>query len=189
VIIVIEAIAQPELAQPKPSRGFTVAVVQGDGIVNELPRPPLTRVSIRVADSNGQPVRDAVAVFQFPEAGASAMFSDGSVVKVLLTNANGEAVGEVKSNEVPGRYQPTVTVNYLGQSSVVKLHQANAFSYVNPRPPKRSFLSPLKKPIFSAMTAAAVGVLVALTRGTSTPPPGDHGITVTPGNGSVGGSR
>jgi hypothetical protein len=110
VAFALEAGAQSESAQPKPPRGITVTVVQGDGVVHELPRPPLSRLSIRVADSKGQPIRDAVTVFQFPEAGASAMFSDGSVVKVLLTNANGEAVSEVKSNEVPGTYAPTVTV-------------------------------------------------------------------------------
>ena len=39
---------------------------------------------------------------------------------------------DLKSNEVPGKYQATVTVNYLGQSSLVKLNQENAFPYGTP---------------------------------------------------------
>jgi hypothetical protein len=188
ISLTIYALAQAGSAQPTPTGGFTIAILQGDGILNALPRPPLTRVSIRVANPKGQPIRDAVAVFQFPEAGASAAFPDGSVVKVLLTNTNGEAVVELKSNEVPGKFEPTVTVNYLGQSSMVKLHQENAFPYVTAMRPKRSFLSRLKKPIGIAAAAGALGAVTALTRqGGSTTPPSNGGITITPSTGTVGG--
>ena len=195
------AIAQPGTGQPAPTKGFTVAVLQGDGVLNALPRPPASHVSIRVADTTGQPIRNAVAVFEFPEAGASASFPDGSVVKVVLTNDKGEATADLKSNEVPGKYQATVTVNYLGQSSLVKLNQENAFPYGTPTAVgnrlihKRGFFTKKTVLIIAGVAAAgAISVIAAHHGGGSgstqtTPPPGDGGITITPGTGTVGGGH
>jgi len=192
-------LAQPEVGQqPGPTKGFTVAVLQGDGVLNPLPRPPASHLSIRVADSKGSPIGNAVAVFELPEAGASATFQDGSSVKVLLTNEKGEAVADLKSNEVPGKYQATVTVNYLGQSSLVKLNQENAFPFKIPTAEgnrllrKHGFFTKKTALIIAGVAAAgAIGVIAAHHGGgsnstqTTTPPPG--GITITPGTGTVGG--
>ena len=190
--------AQQDAGQPAPTKGFTVTVLQGDGVLNPLPRPPATHVSIRVADTKGQPIRNAVAVFEFPEAGASASFPDGSAVKVVLTNDKGEAVADLKSNEVPGKYQATVTVNYLGQSSLVKLNQENAFPYGTPAAvgnrliQKHGFFTKKTVLIIAGVAVAgAIGAIAAHHGGgsgssqTTTPPAG--GITITPGTGTVGG--
>lgn len=184
--------AQTDSAQQPLTKGFTVALLQGDGVVNTLPRPLPTHVSIRVADTKGQPIRNAVAVFEFPEAGPSATFIDGAVVKVILTNANGEATADLKSNEVPGKYEPTITVNYLGQSSVVRLHQENAFTYTAASPVRRAFFAKLSrafsKKTLIAMAAGVAGAVAVLTRHSSPAPApaGNGGITVTPGTGTVG---
>ena len=81
-------LGQPD-ATPPPTKGFTVAILQGDGLVNPLPRPPSSHLSIRVNDTKGVPIRNAVAVFELPAEGASASFPDGSMVKVILTNDKG----------------------------------------------------------------------------------------------------
>jgi hypothetical protein len=181
---------QSDSAQSAFNKGFTVAILQGDGVVNSLPRPLATRVSIRVADSKGQPIRDAVAVLEFPVAGASATFPDGSVVKTLLTNANGEATATLRSNEVPGKYRPMITVNYLGQSSVVTLHQENAYEFsAPPMPKKKSFFARLfsKRTALIAAGATATVVVAIVARGSSpAPQPPNDGITITPGTGTVG---
>jgi hypothetical protein len=191
--------AQPEAGQSPPTKGFTVTVLQGDGVLNPLPRPPGTHLSIRVADTKGQPIQNAVAVFELPEAGASSSFADGSSVRVLLTNEKGEAVADLKSNEVPGKYQATVTVNYLGQSSLVKLNHENAFPYGTPAATgnrlihKRGFFS---KKTLLIIAGVAIGAIVAIVahhgRGstssqTTTTLPANGGITITPGTGTVGG--
>jgi hypothetical protein len=193
------ACAQRDAGQLAPTKGFTVAVLQGDGLLNSLPRPSAAHVSIRVADTKGQPIRNAVAVFEFPEAGASASFPDGSVVKVVLTNDKGEATTDLKSNEVPGKYQATVTVNYLGQSSLVKLNQENAFPYGTPAAvghrliQKHGFFTKRTVLIIAGVAVAgAIGAIAAHHGGgsgstTTTPPPGNGGITITPGTGTVGG--
>jgi hypothetical protein len=186
-------LAETDSIQQAPTKGFTVAVIQGDGVVNALPRPLSTHVSIRVADPKGQPIRDAVAVFEFPEAGASATFPDGSLVKVLLTNSNGEATAILKSNEVPGKYEPIITVNYLGQSSVLKLRQENVFAYSRPAPAKRGFVAGIKgglsrKALIAIGAAGGAVAVLASHRSPAPPPPASSGgITVTPGTGTVGG--
>jgi len=184
-------LAQIGGAQSAPSKGFTVTLLQGEGVVNPLPRPPATHVSLRVADTKGQPIRNAVTVVELPEAGASAAFADGSTVKVLLTNDKGEAAADLKSNEVPGKYHAKVTVNYLGQSSMIRLNQENAFPYgaptaVNSRHAhKHGFFSKKTVLFVAAAAVAATVAVVASHRGQA---PGDNsgGITITPGNGTVG---
>jgi hypothetical protein len=193
-------VAQPDAVQP-PTRGFTVTVLQGDGLLNPLPRPPEAHLSIRVADTRGQPVHNAVVVFELPDAGASAIFADGSFVKVLLTNERGEAFAPITSNEVPGKYQASITVNYVGQTSLVKLNQENAFPYGthtnsrNSLVKKRGLLRRVftKKHVLIALVAAA-GAAIATHHGggasssqTTNQSPSSGGITITPGSGSVGG--
>jgi hypothetical protein len=186
--------AQSDSAAPAITKGFTVAILQGDGLVNPLPRPPASRLSIRVTDTKGVPIRNAVAVFELPAEGASASFPDGSMVKVILTNDKGEAMADIKSNEVPGKYQPTIMVNYLGQSSTIRLNQENTFLFRADAAPGRHLL---RKPgFFSKKTvliiggvalAGLVGTIIATRHGqTPTTPPPSGGITITPGTGTVG---
>jgi hypothetical protein len=185
-------LGQPD-ATPPPTKGFTVAILQGDGLVNPLPRPPASHLSIRVNDTNGVPIRNAVAVFELPAEGASASFPDGSMVKVILTNDKGEAMVDIKSNEVPGKYQPTIMVNYLGQSSLIQLNQENTFPFQAPtatghhRLFRKGFLSKKTVLIIAGVAIATIVTIFAAHRGhTPTTPPSTSGITITPGTGTVG---
>ena len=185
--------AQQDTDTPAPTKGFTVAILQGDGLVNPLPRPPASHLSIRVNDNKGLPIRNAVAVFELPAQGASATFPDGSMVKVLLTNDNGEAIVDIKSNEVPGKYQPTIMVNYLGQSSLIRLNQENTFPFHAQATtghhllPHGRFFSKKTVLIITGIIVAVIVTAVAAHRGkASTTPPPNNGITITPGPGTVG---
>jgi hypothetical protein len=186
--------AQQDIDTPAPTKGFTVAILQGDGLVNPLPRPPASHLSIRVNDTRGIPIRNAVAVFELPAEGASASFPDGSMVKVILTNYKGEAMVDIKSNEVPGKYQPTIMVNYLGQSSIVRLNQENTFLFREDAaaPGRRSirkarFFSKKTLLIIGAAAVAGIATILATHRGhTPITPPPSSGITITPGTGTVG---
>lgn len=187
--------AQQDADLTAPTKGFTVAILQGDGLVNPLPRPPSSHLSIRVNDTKGLPIRNAVAVFEFPAEGASASFPDGSMVKVILTNHKGEATVDIKSNEVPGKYQPTIMVNYLGQSSIVRLNQENTFLFRADAaaPGRRSirkagFFSKKTVLIIGGVAVAGIVGTIFATHHTETPttPPPPSGITITPGTGTVG---
>lgn len=183
--------------QPLRPRGLSVTVLQGERITHHLPDPVSAHLSIRVADSEGKPIRGAVAVFELPEQGASATAMDGSQVKVVLTDKDGAATCEIKANKLPGEYIAKITVNYLGQTSTVSLHQENAFgAAIRPavyqkgfiRRPTRSSSSSIfsnKKTWLVIGAAAGLAVIFATQRGSTTNPGG--GIILTPGSGSVGG--
>lgn len=159
---------------------------------NELPRPAATHLSIRVVDGQSNPIPNAVAAFELPEEGASATFIDGSSVKVLLTEQNGEASAEIRPNALPGKFQPRVTVNFLGQTSSVTLDQENLY----PAPtatslrnhPLRSHRSRTKWLIIAGGAVATIVAIVATHHGHSSSS-GNGGITITPGSGSVQGGH
>jgi hypothetical protein len=175
--------------QPELHNGFTVSVLQGDDVTHSLPNPPTAHLSIRVTDGNANPISGAVAVFEFPESGPTALLSDGSNVKAVLTDTDGKAGIEVRANAQPGRFEPTITVNYLGQSTLVRLHHSNASLTPVPAKTVGSRKSSRKWFYLAAGGGAAVAILLA-THGksarASTPPAG--GITITPGSGTVGGN-
>lgn len=190
-----------QTGQPPVTKGLTVTVLQGDGVQNDLPRPVATHLSIRVVDSQGTPLPNAVAAFELPEVGASATFPDDAIVKVLLTDANGEATTEIRPNNLPGKFQPRVKVNYLGQTSSISLSQENLYPVIagahgqSLRPHHRGIS---KKTILLIVGTVAVGVLVGvLVHGhhsaatTTTQPPQQQpgGITINPGTGSVTGGH
>ena len=115
----------------------------------------------------------------------------------MLTDANGEAITDIKPNNLPGKFQPRITVNYLGQTSSISLNQENLYpvattAYTKSLRPHHHGIS--KKTVLLIVGTAAVGLLVSVLahshHSTSTLPqqpqqPG--GITITPGPGSVGG--
>ena len=73
----------------KVTKGLSVAVLQGDAVTYDLPNSRPALISIHVTDSAGKPIQNAVAVFELPELGPSATLLDGSQVKVVLTDSDG----------------------------------------------------------------------------------------------------
>jgi hypothetical protein len=189
------------LAQTAPpvQKGLTVTILQGDGVVHVLPNPPASHISIRVADGEGKPVKDAVAIFELPELGASATLPDGSAVKVILTDHDGAAAIDLQSNGVPGHFEPKITVNYMGQTATSTLKQENAFNPdVRPGVYRRSLLPDgstrakkshgiSKKTLWAILggAVAVVGAIFAMHHKSASSSGG--GLTITPGSGTVGG--
>jgi len=176
------------------TKGLTLTVLQGDGVQNELPRPATTHLSIRVLDSQNNPIPNAVAAFELPEAGASAAFADGSAVRVLLTDSSGDATVDIKPNDLPGKFQPRITVNYFGQTTSVALNQENLYPVPTAAATGNRLVRQAhaishshKKWLLAAVGGAVVAVIVALVvhhHGASN----NGGITINPGTGSVGGN-
>ena len=169
------------------SRAFTVAVLSGAEVTHASQSPVVAPVAIRVADPNGQPIQGAVAIFAFPESGPSAALSDGSNVKALLTDSEGKAAVEIRSNGLPGSFDPTVTINWRGQSTLVRLHHTNSAAVTGPTI-SRSIKSKRKWYYIAAAAAGGAVTIMLLTKGKTTAGASSGGgITITPGSGSVGG--
>ena len=173
------------------TKGLSLTVLQGDGVKNELPRPVPTHISIRVLDSASNPIPNAVAIFELPEEGASATFADGTAAKALLTDRNGEGIVEIKPNDTPGVFEPRVTANYMGQSTTVRLRQENLYSAPsavitgNRLVRQAHSITHSKKKWFLMAAGGAVVALVAIIAHHHS---SSNGITINPGNGSVGGN-
>ncbi len=172
------------------SRAFTVAVLSGAEVTHASQSPVVAPISIRVADPSGQPIQGAVAIFNFPESGPSAAFSDGTNVKALLTDSEGKAAVDIRSNSLPGSFDPTITINWHGQSTLVRLHHINAPTLVGPTLSRPTKSNRKWYYIAAAGAAGAAAVLFAVKgkpAGTGPTTPGG-GIVITPGSGSVGGN-
>jgi len=181
-------------------RGINIAVIQGEGVVNLLPAAPPTNITIRVTDGGGQPIVNGVAVFQMPEGGPSGVFDDetGSPTKVVLTDARGQASVLTRANAIPGRFDVTITVNALGQTGKIALHQENRqASEARPVPaheltsrtPRHKGSILHSKAFWIAAAACAGGAVAVLARGHhGSTAPTDGGIVITPGSGTVGGN-
>jgi len=195
------AFAQPATLS-KPTRGVSVSVLQGDGVIHSLPDPIESHISIRVTDVENHPIQGAVAVFELPEIGPSATLSGGGPAKVVLTDKEGAAAVTVLSNGVPGHFEPRITVNYLGQTTTLVLKQENAFSpevrpavYRNTllktgtsRGVRRGISRKRVLIIVAIATAGAVAVFSAIRgRSRTAASTAGGGITITPGSGIVGG--
>jgi len=183
---------------PTTQRGLTVTILQGEGVVHALPDPAASRISIRVADGEGKPLTDAVAIFELPEVGPSATLPDGSAVKAMLTDHNGAAAIDLQSNGIPGHFEPKITVNYMGQTAITILNQENAFNADVSRrgllpdahtSARKSHHGLSKKTILAILGAGAVAAVVAIfTMHHKSASPSAGGITITPGSGTVGGN-
>ena len=168
-------------------KGLSVTVLQGDAVTHAMPNPAPAHVSIRVTDNTTRPIQGAVAVFEFPESGPSALLADGSNVKAVLTDSDGKASIEVRSNTLPGAFEPTITVNYLGQSTLARLHQSNVVAVTGPTI-SHSTKSSRKWYYIAAAAAGGAVAIMLLTKGkTAAGASSGGGITITPGSGSVGG--
>lgn len=188
VIILLASLIASGQTPAYSSRAFTVAILSGAEVTHASQSPVVAPVAIRVADPNGQPIQGAVAIFAFPESGPSATLPDGSNVKALLTDSEGKAAVEIRSNGLPGSFDPTVTINWRGQSTLVRLHHTNSAATVTGPTISRSTKSRRKWYYIAAAAAGGAVAIMLLTKGKTTAGASSGGgITITPGSGSVGG--
>ena len=186
---------------PPHIKGINITVLQGEGVVNLLPAAPATNITIRVSDNDGQPIKNAVAVFQMPESGPGATIdSDALTTKAVLTDGSGQAGVITHANSLPGAYQPRVTVNALGQTNAMILHQENRAASEQ-QTPHQSFLSNSRSPhkgflhskaFWITVAGAGAGAAIMLARGHHASTSGNNGsgnggISITPGSGTVTG--
>jgi hypothetical protein len=122
------------LAQgPQAASALKVAVLAGDGRVHNLRQPVPAEVVVEVRDSNANPLKEAIVVFQLPASGPSGLFADDSLFASVVTDEQGRAVVRgLKPNSVVGRWEIAVTVSYQGASSNAWIAQMNEEAAARP---------------------------------------------------------
>ena len=164
-----------------PTPSFHVAVVEGDGALNNIPSRVVQEPVIRVADSAGKPVAGARVEFDVPKAGPGFTFNGNSTHFSTVTNAEGVAKATgLHNNGIPGGFAVLVHVSYQGQTVADTLiHQTNVAS---PSPHVASRPRAQEEPYPDASMASAVlGIAMGdqfFINGTSTP----TNTNLAPGN-------
>jgi hypothetical protein len=117
--------AQSTLAG-QSNAGLRVQIIRGNDAQNLVEQIPATPITIRVIDRNNRAVQGATVVFITPENGPSGDFANGLNTLRTITDEDGLAVArEYRPNEIPGRYQIRVQIDYLGESTAVTIRQTN----------------------------------------------------------------
>ncbi|MDR1529857.1 MAG: DUF11 domain-containing protein [Burkholderiales bacterium] len=79
-------------------------------------------LSARVTDASNQPVAGIPVQFKLPVNGASAVFADGSIMLVAITNEDGVASSSlIKANAIIGQYQATAEVVGISEKVIYTL--------------------------------------------------------------------
>ena len=114
------------------SPGFHIAVVEGEGALNNIETHAGRELAVQVLDLNNKPVAGANVEFEAPASGPGQSFVNGSRSFAALTNANGIATApEGANNGTAGAFVTNVRVSYRGQSiGQASIHQTNVSGQV-----------------------------------------------------------
>ncbi len=140
--------------QIQPS-AFHIAIIDGDGALNNVKGRLAREPIVQVEDENHKPVRGAYVEFSSPGNGPSAVFQDGSTHFATTTDEYGRAVAHgLKPNNLTGKFEIHVHVTYQGQPiGDVTIHEANVSG------PVANLSKDLSTAAAVAAAALAAGVL------------------------------
>ncbi len=165
--------------------GLRIAIVEGDGAINNINQKITVVPVVEVRDESGQPVEGAAVVFFLPTQGPGGTFANGTNTLNATTDRQGRAIANgIRLNRQTGKFDIRVTASQGGQTASATITQTNVSGVSS----SGSGGSSKKIWILLAVAGAAagIGVLVALHHGSSTPS-GPPPIVITPGTPTVGG--
>lgn len=154
--------------------GLKLVVVEGEGALNSIEARRAREPVVRVEDEEGRPVAGAAVNFILPAQGAGGYFGAREASLTVTTGAAGTAVGRgLKPNNVAGPFTIRATASSGGRTATATIHQTNVAPLVTRGNGRKIAL-------LAIIGGAAVGGLVAATRGSGGASPG--------GNAAVSGS-
>jgi hypothetical protein len=110
----------PANAQASPH--LTIAVLEGEGTVNDFQENLDRQLVVQVRDEIGKPVSGATVTFSVPTSGPSGNFFGVATTRSVTSNAEGRAsAGGFRSNSIEGPFQIQVTAvqgNRTGSASI-----------------------------------------------------------------------
>ena len=102
--------------QISPS-SFHIAIIDGEGAMNNIQGRVAQEPIVQVEDENHKPVRGAYVTFSSPKEGAGVTFSGGTNTLTVATDELGQAVAHgLTTNGVAGNFAINVHVTYQGQT-------------------------------------------------------------------------
>jgi len=172
------------------SGGLKIAVVKGDGAVNNIRARTATAPVVVVRDQNDKPIVGAEVVFQLPAAGPGAVFHGWMRTQTARTDAEGMAAASgMVPNEEAGRFNIKVTATDGKRTASLVVAQSNAIGGAANGKQARGSRKALYI-ILGVAAAAAIGGGIAATRnGDSSTAAVTNPITITPGAVTVAGPK
>lgn len=112
--------------QIQPS-GFHIAIVDGEGALNNVKGRLAREPIVQVEDQNHKRVVGAYVTFDTPSSGPSGVFADGSTHFATVTDADGRAVAHgLRPNTLNGKFEIHVHVTVEGEPvGDITIHQTN----------------------------------------------------------------
>lgn len=189
-LLALELALAPGFAQAPPSETLTIAVVEGEGAINNIRLRTPRDLIVQVSDENQRPASGAAVVFTLPAQGASGSFPNGQKTATVTTDQQGRAVARrFQPNTSAGKMEIRVNASWQGRTGRATITQFNMM--VEPAAAPRKSGSGKLIAVLAIVGAGAAGGAVYATRKSSpasTAPaaPPVPVITITPGAGTLG---
>ena len=188
----------PTAAKPRwqtlptsPAIGIKIAIVEGDGAINNLTEGRARDPIVRITDDDNKPLAGAAVTFLLPDLGAGGTFPTGASLTVTTGDDGIATARGLRPNNVAGQFQIRVTASYRTLIARASITQTNAAP--------ASAVAKKSNGKWIAIVAiigggAAAGAALALSGGSNsgspgggTPPPAARPpTTVSPGGGTFG---
>lgn len=195
-LLFVQGMTQTMVAQDPPNPDappFHVAVLEGEGSINNIHQQVNRPVSVRVEDDNKNPITGASVTFFLPEDGPSGLFLNGSRVLTVFTDEQGMASSRsIRFNNLVGLMQIRVLASVFSQTSNASVTQTNVSSgaamkstfvpgqSLGKGPSGKPF--PVKKVLILTVLAAGAGAAAYILLNRTTPPAATIGV----GTGTIG---
>jgi hypothetical protein len=182
----LSAQTAPEAPRPRMS----IAVIEGEGTINNVRDRKPINVAVLIRDGNRKPIAGASVTFTLPAEGASAAFSAGARTVTIQSDKDGYAsVQGIRPNTVPGPYQVQIEARHNDETAKGVITQYNMIVDSRGGGGSGKWIA-----VVAAIgAAAAAGGAVALRgkggNGNSPAATAPTPIGIAPGSGSVGPPR
>ncbi|HYI95655.1 MAG TPA: hypothetical protein VEX68_19090 [Bryobacteraceae bacterium] len=180
----------PLSAQDPAAPGkIRIAIVEGDGAINNVRQRVTREPLVQVEDENRRPVAGAAVTFLLPNQGAGATFANGARSLTITTDTQGRAVARgLRPNNVNGQYEIRVNASHQGRTDSAIISQTNAITAAAATGISAKLIAILA----IAGGAVAAGAVVATRGGDGNGNSGGSGgspTVIVPGTPSVGGPQ
>jgi hypothetical protein len=170
-------------AVPRPR--MNIAVVSGEGAINNVRLRQGSELVVQVRDGNRRALPGAKVTFTLPENGPSGHFAGNKRTYETTTASDGRAAARFTPDDVTGTMNVAVAAEAAGETASASITQFNMYV------PKQGGGAGKWVAIVGLLGAAAAGGAVVALRSDSKAPgtPAGPPIGVTPGSGTVGAPR
>jgi hypothetical protein len=199
LVSLLAPLATLAAADSPANQALSVAVLDGEGAINNTKSGFVTLPIVEVRDTAMRPVAGADVVFQLPASGPGGTFKAGGAEAHAKTNATGQArIPEFVPNDREGRFFIQVTARLGDREGSTRIGQANSATTSASRPAVKN-----RSVVWRVLAVAGGGAItvgaIMLSRGGgggdssggggSTGGSGPASITLNPGTITVGGPR